>query len=168
MSGFFSITSGSTNETKARCGEIHTKHGRIKTPIFMPVGTAGTVKAITPQMLKELSAQIILGNTYHLFLRPGHELIQKAGGLHKFMAWDGPILTDSGGFQVYSLAKLRRVTDDGVTFQSHIDGTEYHLSPEKSIEVQEALGSDIMMCFDECPGLPATRKKIEESLALTL
>ncbi len=134
----------------------------------MPVGTAGTVKAITPQMLKELSAQIILGNTYHLFLRPGHELIQKAGGLHKFMAWDGPILTDSGGFQVYSLAKLRRVTDDGVTFQSHIDGTEYHLSPEKSIEVQEALGSDIMMCFDECPGLPATRKKIEESLALTL
>jgi len=134
----------------------------------MPVGTLGTVKAITPHVLKELNAQIILGNTYHLFLRPGHDIVANAGGLHKFMSWDGPILTDSGGFQVYSLAKIRKVKPEGVTFQSHIDGSECYLSPEVSIEIQEALGSDIMMCFDECPALPATEEGLRKSLDLTI
>lgn len=151
-----------------RRGLINTPRGQIQTPIFMPVGTKATVKAVTPESLRTLNAQIILGNTYHLYLRPGHELIKKAGGLHKFMAWDKPILTDSGGFQVFSLSKLRKVEEKGVKFQSHIDGSSHFLTPELSIEIQEALGSDIVMCFDECPALPATRETLEKSLALTL
>lgn len=154
--------------TRARLGKITTAHGEIPTPIFMPVGTAATVKGLTPATLKDLDAKIILGNTYHLFLRPGLELMQKAGGLHKFMAWDRPILTDSGGFQVFSLTGLRKITEDGVRFQSHIDGSTHFLTPETSIQMQEALGSDIMMCFDECPPHPCSQKDLEKSLALTL
>ncbi len=156
------------NETKARRGEIKTPHGTIQTPIFMPVGTKATVKAMTPAQIKEIGAQIILGNTYHLYLRPGHELIARAGGLHKFMNWDQPILTDSGGFQVFSLSKLRKMTPDGVEFQSHIDGSRHFLTPELSIQIQEALGSDIVMAFDECPALPATEASLRESMELTL
>jgi len=154
--------------TQGRLGQLMTDHGLIRTPEFMPVGTQGTVKAMTPKVLKELHTQIILGNTYHLYLRPGHELIKKAGGLHKFMGWDGPILTDSGGFQVYSLSKLRKVQEEGVIFQSHIDGSAHMMTPELSIEIQEALAPDIMMCFDECPSLPATREEIQKSLDLTI
>ncbi|MBU0506773.1 tRNA guanosine(34) transglycosylase Tgt [bacterium] len=157
-----------SKNTKGRLGKIKTSHGEIETPIFMPVGTQATVKAMTADELNHLGAQIILGNTYHLFLRPGHDIVAKAGGLHKFMGWNGPILTDSGGFQVYSLSKIRKVKPEGVTFQSHIDGSEYFLSPEVSIEVQEALGSDIMMCFDECPALPATTDELKKSLDLTI
>ncbi|ERJ84107.1 tRNA-guanine transglycosylase [Peptostreptococcaceae bacterium oral taxon 113 str. W5053] len=135
---------------KARLGILETPHGTIETPIFMPVGTIATVKSMTPEELKELKAQIILSNTYHLYLRPGSDLIRRAGGLHHFMHWDGPILTDSGGFQVFSLGSLRKITEEGVEFRSHIDGSKHFLSPEKSIQVQEDLGSDIMMCFDEC------------------
>ena len=139
------------SKTGARRGVVHTPHGDIQTPVFMPVGTQATVKAMTPEELKEeIRADIILGNTYHLFLRPGHDLIKEAGGLHKFMNWDRPILTDSGGFQVFSLGKLRKITEEGVTFRSYLDGSKNYLSPEKSIEVQQALGSDIMMAFDEC------------------
>lgn len=152
----------------ARLGKITTDRGEIPTPIFMPVGTKATVKAATSQTLKDLDAKIILGNTYHLYLRPGPDLVQKAGGLHKFMNWDRPILTDSGGFQVFSLAKLRKITEEGVQFQSHIDGSKHLLTPELSIQVQEALGSDIMMCFDECPALPATKETLKKSLELTL
>jgi queuine tRNA-ribosyltransferase len=154
--------------THARLGKITTAHGEIQTPVFMPVGTKGTVKAMTPEGLKILNAQIILGNTYHLYLRPGHELVRVAGGLHRFMAWDKPILTDSGGFQVYSLTKIRKVTQEGVAFQSHIDGSRHVLTPELSIQIQEALGADIMMCFDECPALPADRAQIAKSMELTL
>jgi queuine tRNA-ribosyltransferase len=156
------------SSTRARLGVLKTMHGEIQTPIFMPVGTKATVKAITPRDLNELNAQIILGNTYHLYLKPGHSLIQKAGGLHKFMAWDKPILTDSGGFQVFSLSKLRKMSDQGVEFQSHIDGSKHFLTPELSIQIQEALGSDIMMCFDECPALPATKETIAKSMKITL
>ena len=138
----------------ARRGVIHTPHGDIQTPVFMPVGTQGTVKSMTPEELKEVNSQIILSNTYHLFLRPGHELVREAGGLHKFMNWDRPILTDSGGFQVFSLGKLRKISEEGVEFQSHIDGSKKFLSPEKSIEVQNCLGSDIMMELDECCPYP--------------
>ena len=135
----------------ARRGVIHTPHGDIQTPVFMPVGTQATVKAMTPEELKdEINAEIILGNTYHLFLRPGHKLVEKAGGLHKFMNWDRPILTDSGGFQVFSLGKLRKITEEGVEFRSYLDGSLNYLNPESSIEVQQSLGSDIMMAFDEC------------------
>ncbi len=134
----------------------------------MPVGTRATVKGLTPQHLKDLQAQIILGNTYHLYLRPGHELVKKAGGLHEFMGWDRPILTDSGGFQVMSLSGLRKITPDGVKFQSHIDGSYHFFTPEKVIEIQNALGSDIMMSFDECPPYPATKKYVADSLKTTL
>ena len=151
----------------ARTGEITTPHGVIPTPIFMPVGTYGSVKAIGPDDLAAIGAKIILSNTYHLMLRPGEELIRKLGGLHRFMSWDGPILTDSGGFQVFSLAKLRKMTEEGVSFQSHIDGAKSFLSPEKAIAVQEALGVDIMMCLDECTPYPADRKQTMESMALT-
>lgn len=168
MTVTFDLIPHACSETQARLGVIHTDHGDIQTPIFMPVGTKGTVKAMTPVRLKELQAQVILGNTYHLYLRPGHKLIQKAGGLHKFMAWDGPILTDSGGFQVFSLSKLRKVEENGVKFQSHIDGSSHYLTPELSIEIQEALGSDIMMSFDECPALPATEQQLLSSWQLTL
>lgn len=152
---------------KARAGLIKTAHGDIETPIFMPVGTRASVKALWQEDLEKLAAQIILGNTYHLYLRPGHELIERLGGLHQFMSWKGPILTDSGGFQVFSLSKLNKVTEEGVVFQSHLDGSTHLLSPEKSMEIQRALGSDIVMCFDECPALPATREKLKTSLELT-
>ncbi len=153
---------------EARAGTITTAHGEIQTPIFMPVGTRASVKSLWQEDLEEIKAQIILGNTYHLYLRPGHELIGKMGGLHKFMSWDKPILTDSGGFQVFSLADLNKVTEEGVKFQSHIDGSYHMLSPEKSMEIQKALGSDIVMIFDECPKLPASKERLRESMELTL
>src|ERR1700680_2605673 len=139
-----------TDPTGARLGRLTTPHGIVDTPAFMPVGTAGTVKGLTQQALGELGVQILLGNTYHLYLRPGHERIRSLGGLHRFMSLPGAILTDSGGFQVFSLADLRKVTDDGVLFRSHLDGSEHFLTPEKSIEIQQALGSDIAMVLDEC------------------
>jgi queuine tRNA-ribosyltransferase len=152
----------------ARAGILTTPHGEIKTPIFMPVGTRATVKTLTPDDLHNINAQIILGNTYHLYLRPGHELIKKAGGLHKFMGWNKPILTDSGGFQVMSLSGLRKITPDGVRFQSHIDGSYHMFTPEKVIEIQNAIGADIIMSFDECPPFPATKKYVATSLQTTL
>lgn len=152
----------------ARAGIIHTPHGDIKTPVFMPVGTKATVKTMTPEELKDLGAQIILGNTYHLFLRPGMDIMDKAGGLHKFMHWDRPILTDSGGFQVFSLAKPQDMTEEGVTFSSHIDGSLQHISPEVSIQVQQVLGSDIMMAFDECVFYEADQAYTEASMERTL
>ena len=152
----------------ARRGVVHTPHGDIQTPVFMPVGTLGTVKAMTPDELKDMvHAQIILANTYHLFLRPGHELVKEAGGLHKFMNWDRPILTDSGGFQVFSLGALRKISEEGVSFQSHIDGSKQFISPEKSIEIQQALGSDIMMAFDECCPYPSTYEYTKQSMERT-
>ena len=152
----------------ARRGVIHTPHGDIQTPIFMPVGTQATVKAMTPDELKEMvHAQIILSNTYHLFLRPGHELVKEAGGLHKFMNWDRPILTDSGGFQVFSLGPLRKITEEGVEFRSHLDGSKKYISPEISMEIQEALGSDIMMAFDECCPYPSTYEYTKNSMERT-
>ncbi|MBF0287681.1 MAG: tRNA guanosine(34) transglycosylase Tgt [SAR324 cluster bacterium] len=151
----------------ARAGCIRTPRGTIHTPIFMPVGTLGTVKAMTPEEVQALGAEIILGNTYHLHLRPGDALIHQLGGLHQFMNWHLPILTDSGGFQIFSLAKLTKKTEEGVVFQSHINGDSFMLSPEKSIQVQQNLGPDIMMCFDECPKLPATHQRMEKSVALT-
>jgi len=151
----------------ARAGTIATAHGLIPTPIFMPVGTRATVKAVAPDDLERLGARIILGNTYHLMLRPGEELVAKLGGLHRFMGWSGPILTDSGGYQVFSLSKLRKLTEEGVSFQSAYDGSPAFLSPERSIEVQTALGVDIMMCLDECTGYPATRREAEDSMNLT-
>ena len=156
-----------SKDTKARVGEIKTNHGIIKTPVFMPVGTRATVKTMTPEEVKDLGAQIILSNTYHLFLRPGPEIIEKAGGLHKFMNWHGPILTDSGGFQVFSLSANRKITEEGVTFRSHIDGSKQFLSPEVSIDVQNSLGSDIIMAFDECAPYPATYEYIEHSMDRT-
>ncbi len=137
--------------TGARLGKLHTPHGTIDTPVFMPVGTRATVKAMTPRELEEVGARIILGNTYHLYLRPGHELIKEAGGLHSFMAWPGAILTDSGGFQVFSLGDLRKITEEGVEFRSHIDGSKHFFTPEKVMEIEMALGADIAMAFDECP-----------------
>lgn len=154
-------------QSGARLGKLHTPRGVINTPIFMPVGTAATVKAMTPEELKEMNAEIILSNTYHLYLRPGHELIEKAGGLHKFMHWDRPILTDSGGFQVFSLGDLRKITEEGVEFRSHIDGSKHFLSPEKAMEIQNALGSDIMMAFDECAPYPADHDYVKRSLERT-
>ncbi len=151
------------SSSAARLGKLHTAHGVVETPVFMPVGTQGTVKAMLPETLHQLGAQIILGNTYHLFLRPGHELIRKMGGLHKFMHWSGPILTDSGGFQVFSLGKLRKITEEGVRFQSHLDGSHQMLTAESSIEIQQALGSDIIMVFDECIPYPATREYVIDS-----
>ena len=154
-------------KTKARRGRVNTPHGSIETPVFMPVGTAATVKAMRPEELKEMGARIILSNTYHLYLRPGHEIIKKAGGLHKFMNWDKAILTDSGGFQVFSLGELRKITEEGVEFRSHIDGSSHMLSPEKSMEVQNALGSDIIMAFDECAPYPADRGYVKKSMERT-
>jgi queuine tRNA-ribosyltransferase len=155
-------------EGAARRGRLTTLHGVVDTPAFMPVGTRGTVKSLTPDDLREAGAQIVLANTYHLFLRPGHQLVRELGGLHRFMAWDGPILTDSGGFQVFSLAKLRKITEAGVEFRSDVDGSTHFLSPELSIEVQQALGADIIHPLDECLAYPATRQETERSLALTL
>ena len=151
----------------ARKGRIQTRRGLISTPVFMPVGTLGTVRAMSPEELRELGASIVLGNAYHLHLRPGDELVRQLGGLHRFMGWTHPILTDSGGFQVFSLAKLRKLSEDGVVFQSHLNGDAILLTPEKSIQIQENLGSDIMMCFDECVRLPASYEEIEKSLSLT-
>lgn len=148
---------------RARLGKLHTAHGTIETPAFMPVGTAGTVKAMLPESVAETGAQILLGNTYHLMLRPGADRIERLGGLHKFMNWNKPILTDSGGFQVMSLSKLRKITEDGVEFRSHIDGSKHHLSPESSIGIQHKLDSNITMCFDECPPYPAERKYVADS-----
>ena len=152
----------------ARTGIIHTPRGDIRTPAFMPVGTAATVKAMLPQSVRETGADIVLGNTYHLMLRPGAERIARLGGLHKFMDWQRPILTDSGGFQVMSLASLRKITEEGVRFQSHIDGHAEFLSPERAMEIQRLLGSDIQMVLDECPALPADHATIEKSLALSM
>src|ERR1041384_4913907 len=154
-------------DSRARTGRITTSHGVIETPVFMPVGTQGSVKALTQQTLEELGATIILGNTYHLYLRPTHTLINQLGGLHQFMSWNRAILTDSGGFQVFSLSPLRKLTEDGVRFQSHIDGLRHFLTPEKSIEIQAALGADIVMCLDECTPFPATREQAKQSLELT-
>ncbi|MEM9969318.1 MAG: tRNA guanosine(34) transglycosylase Tgt [Pseudomonadota bacterium] len=153
---------------KARRGVIRTTRGDIRTPAFMPVGTAGTVKAMLPQSVAATGADILLGNTYHLMLRPTAERVAALGGLHKFMNWSGPILTDSGGFQVMSLADLRQLTERGVTFKSHIDGARHEITPERSMEIQALLGSDIVMCFDECPALPASRDRIAESMALSM
>ena len=155
------------SDCAARRGTLHTLHGSIQTPIFMPVGTQATVKAVTPEDLTDMGAQIILGNTYHLFLRPGHELIQRFGGLHGFMHWDRPILTDSGGFQIFSLKELAKITEEGAAFRSHIDGSKLFLSPEDAIAVQEALGADIMMCLDTCIPHPATREETIRATDLT-
>ncbi len=152
----------------ARAGRLTTRHGMIETPVFMPVGTQGTVKCMSPDELRTVGAQVILGNTYHLMVRPGLEVVTKAGGLHKFMGWDGPILTDSGGFQVFSLSKLRRIKPDGVEFQSHVDGKTFFLGPVEAMQAQAALGSDIAMVFDECPPYPCDREYACRSLALSL
>jgi queuine tRNA-ribosyltransferase len=157
-----------TDPSGARLGRLTTPHGTIETPAFMPVGTAGTVKAMTQEALEELHVALLLANTYHLYLRPGHELIRRMGGLHRFMSWPGGILTDSGGFQVFSLADLRKVSDEGVRFRSHIDGTEHMLTPERAIEVQRALGSDIGMVLDECIEYPATRARAAAATWRTL
>jgi len=154
-------------QTGARLGRVHTPHGSFDTPAFMPVGTQATVKGMSPDELKDVNAGIILGNTYHLYLRPGHQLIEKAGGLHRFMNWDRPILTDSGGFQVFSLADLRDIREEGVTFRSHIDGSRHFISPEKSMEIQNALGSDIMMAFDECAPYPCDYEYAQKSMEMT-
>ncbi len=152
----------------ARAGRLHTPHGTIDTPVFMPVGTLGTVKGMTQEMLEELGAEIILGNTYHLYLRPGHETIRALGGLHGFMSWRRAILTDSGGFQVFSLAAMRKVKPDGVSFRSHLDGSEHFLSPAKAVEIQTALGSDVMMALDECTPYPVSHEQARASMDLTL
>lgn len=156
------------SHSKARAGVITTDHGEIQTPIFMPVGTAGTVKAVTQQQLKEeVNAQIILGNTYHLYLRPGMEVLQSAGGLHNFNGWNRPILTDSGGYQVFSLAANRKINEEGVVFQSHIDGSKHLFSPEKAMDIQRVIGGDIIMAFDECPPYPSEYKYVKNSMELT-
>src|SRR5271170_3595044 len=157
-----------TDPTGARLGRLSTPHGAVDTPAFMPVGTAATVKGQTQRDLEDLGVQILLSNTYHLYLRPGHELIRQMGGLHKFMAWPRAILTDSGGFQVFSLSELRKVTDEGVTFRSHLDGSEHFLSPEKALEVEIALGADIVMVLDECIEAPAPEARTREAAARTL
>lgn len=167
MTDIFSFSLLNTDGA-ARRGEISLPRGRISTPAFMPVGTAGTVKAMYPEQVRQLGADIVLGNTYHLMLRPGAEQVAELGGLHKFMNWPHPILTDSGGFQVMSLSKLRKITEDGVTFQSHIDGSKHHLTPERSIEIQCLLGSDIQMILDECTPYPCTKDQAESSMQMSL
>ncbi len=155
------------NKTKARAGLLETPHGTIETPDFMPVGTQATVKALSSEDMQYCKAQVILGNTYHLYLRPGMDVIKNAGGLHRFMSWDGPILTDSGGFQIFSMAMLMKVKDEGVEFQSHVDGSKHFLTPENVVKLQEELGSDIMMVLDECLKYPCPKDKAERSLDLT-
>lgn len=152
----------------ARAGRLCTAHGSVDTPVFMPVGTAGTVKAMPQPMLEELGAQLLLANTYHLFLRPGHQVIRELGGLHRFMSWPRALLTDSGGYQIFSMNSIRRITEEGVTFQSHLDGSQQFLSPEKAVEVQVALGADMIMALDECLEYPAGREKARQSMELTL
>ena len=154
-------------KSRARRGRLRTPRGTVETPVFMPVGTAGTVKGMKPEDVAALGAEILLSNTYHLYLRPGHEVARQAGGLHRFMNWDKPILTDSGWFQVFSLAALRKITEEGAAFRSHIDGSLHLLSPEKSIEIQNALGADIIMAFDECAPYPSEREYVEKSLQRT-
>ena len=163
----FSFSLNAT-DGRARTGVISTPRGEIRTPAFMPVGTAATVKAMMPESVRATGADILLGNTYHLMLRPTAERIARLGGLHKFMNWERPILTDSGGFQVMSLSDLRKLTEKGVTFRSHIDGSKHELTPERSMEIQKLLGSDIVMCFDECPALPADRDRIASSMRLSM
>nr|WP_111300643.1 tRNA guanosine(34) transglycosylase Tgt [Paracoccus saliphilus] len=167
MTTRFSYTLQATDGA-ARTGVIDTPRGQIRTPAFMPVGTAATVKAMLPESVAATGADILLGNTYHLMLRPGAERVARMGGLHRFMNWDRPILTDSGGFQVMSLAGLRKLTEEGVTFSSHVDGSKHHLTPERSMEIQRLLGSDIVMAFDECPALPATDQAVAESMRLSM
>ncbi|KIQ94930.1 Queuine tRNA-ribosyltransferase [Anoxybacillus thermarum] len=154
-------------QTGARLGILHTPHGSFETPMFMPVGTLATVKTLSPEELKEMGAGVILSNTYHLWLRPGHEIVKEAGGLHSFMNWDRGILTDSGGFQVFSLSEFRRIEEEGVYFRNHLNGDKLFLSPEKAMEIQNALGSDIMMAFDECPPYPATYEYMKQSVERT-
>lgn len=156
-----------SDRSKARRGRITTLHSTIETPVFMPVGTQATVKAMKPEEIRDMGADIILSNTYHLYLRPGHDIVKEAGGLHRFMNWSGSILTDSGGFQVFSLGKLRKISEEGVAFRSHIDGSAHMLTPEKAVEIQTALGSDIMMAFDECAPYPADRYYVKNSLERT-
>jgi queuine tRNA-ribosyltransferase len=156
-----------TLDGRARRGRLTTPHGLVETPVFMPVGTQGTVKAMTPRDLEEVGASIILANTYHLYLRPGDDLIARRGGLHRFMGWARPLLTDSGGYQVFSLAARRRVEEEGVSFRSHLDGSPYQLTPEKAVDIQSQLGSDIAMVLDECPALPATESDLRASVELT-
>ena len=156
------------SDGKARTGVISTPRGEIRTPAFMPVGTAATVKAMMPESVRATGADILLGNTYHLMLRPTAERIDRLGGLHKFMNWERPILTDSGGFQVMSLAGLRKLTEHGVTFKSHVDGSKHEITPERSMEIQRLLGSDIVMCFDECPALPATDTQVADSMRMSM
>ncbi len=163
---------GAASQAGGRRGALHLPHGTVQTPVFMPVGTAATVKAVPQDTLEQIGAdgagaEIILANTYHLYLRPGHELIRRMGGVHRFMSWPRPMLTDSGGFQVFSLSKLRKVTDDGVEFRSHLDGSKHFFSPEHSMEVQIALGADVMMAFDECVETPATWQRTRDSMGLT-
>ena len=158
----------SASDGRARTGTIRTPRGEIRTPAFMPVGTAATVKAMMPESVRATGADILLGNTYHLMLRPGAERIARLGGLHRFMNWERPILTDSGGFQVMSLAGLRKLTEEGVTFASHVDGSKHFLSPETSMEIQRQLGSDIVMAFDECPALPATEDEVAKSMRMSM
>ena len=165
MFNFDVIAESST--TRARAGVIQTAHGKVETPIFMPVGTQGTVKSLTPEELLSAGAQIILGNTYHLYLRPGCDVIRQFSGLHRFMNWNGPILTDSGGYQIFSLAKLAKISEKGVTFQSHIDGSRHILTPEKAIEIQTCLGSDVMMCLDYCIQYPAGREATGQAHEIT-
>lgn len=165
MTPFFTIQSLAG---PARLARLTTPHGTVETPVFMPVGTLGSVKSVPQDVLEELGAQIILGNTYHLYLRPGHELIRSLGGLHRFMSWERAILTDSGGFQVFSLSSLRRLTEDGVNFRSHLDGSLHMFTPERSIEIQIALGGDVIMAFDECTEHPADHARTRESMELTL
>lgn len=153
--------------TQARAGKVITPHGEIETPIFMPVGTLGSVKCMKPRELHEIGAQIILGNTYHLYLRPGHQLIEKMGGLHNFIGWEKPILTDSGGFQVFSQEGLRKITEKGVEFRSHLDGSKHFIGPEESMAIQMSLGADIAMAFDECAALPATKERIKDAMDRT-
>ncbi len=164
MDDFFRLMK---TDGRARRGEVRTAHGTFQTPVFMPVGTQGTVKAVSPDILETLGAEIILGNTYHLYLRPGMEVIREAGDLHAFMNWPHPILTDSGGFQVFSLSSLREITPEGVRFASHLDGSRHFLTPGKVVQIQETLGSDIMMCLDECVAFPSTRGYVQASMELT-
>ena len=154
-------------QSGARLGIVHTPHGSFETPMFMPVGTKATVKTMSPEELHQMETKIILGNTYHLWLQPGNDIIRKSGGLHQFMNWNGPILTDSGGFQVFSLSNLRKITEEGVEFRHHTNGSKLFLSPEKSMQIQNDLGSDIMMAFDECPPMPAEYKYVKDSIERT-
>src|SRR6202011_1082272 len=164
----FSFEIAKTDPTGARRGRLTTPHGTVETPFFMPVGTQASVKALTQEALEELGAEIILANTYHLYLRPGYELVRKLGGLHQFMSWPRAILTDSGGYQVFSLSELRKVTDEGIAFRSHLDGSAHMLSPEKALEIEIALGADIIMVLDECIETPSTEQRAREAATRTL